>query len=189
MSKNFKDEPCVVWMPCKVYVKKYLLENFGKPDSLIADMVDLSGDKTLHRMFLAHLKRGSQRRDSEQVSSRYTEMVAVELKAEHVKRHGYLLTSTELTEVNRQMEERVKHILRTYYMMLSCVGVSVEKCIERFRSRTGIDEDDWSTDSMAKEIRRHCEMDNGDVYRALIRRMEKRCWKMLKAAGMIREEE
>ena len=188
MSKNFVDEPCVVWMPCKAYVKKYLLENFGKPHDMITDLVDLTGDKRLHKMFIHHLAKGSKRRESEKKNTKYSEMVAVEVTPETVRRYGYLLTATELAEVNRHLEERVKMMLRTFYMMLSCVGVSLERCIVRFRDRTGLDEEDWSTDSMAKEIRRHCDIDNGDVYQMLIRRMEKRCWRMLKVAGMVREE-
>lgn len=189
MSKKFtSDEPCVVWMPCKPYVKKYLLENFGKPHDMITDLVDLTGDKRLHKMFIHHLAKGSERRESEKKNTKYSEMVAVEVTLETVRRYGYLLTATELAEVNRHLEERVKMMLRTFYMMLSCVGVPLERCIVRFRDRTGLDEEDWSTDSMSKEIRRHCDIDNGDVYKMLIRRMEKRCWRMLKVAGMVREE-
>ena len=58
-------------MPCKGYVKAYLLLNFRHADPDWPELVNLSSDKALHDYFLTLLRKSEQRNDCRLKGTRY----------------------------------------------------------------------------------------------------------------------
>lgn len=50
-----KKDRFVCWLPCKPYVKQFLLYNFNAPDDTWTEIVNLSPDKELQNDFLSRL--------------------------------------------------------------------------------------------------------------------------------------
>ena len=150
------EERWVIWMPCKGYVKRWLLANFNRPDYNWPEIVNLSADKVLLNSFYNHLRRNyTPRGEQREVSSRYTDKVAIEYTQTAFNRYGWSLTDKELTEFNNELEARVRLLMRNYIMALRMIGVPVCKCIQSFRKMTGITEWDWSDDSIRRDLVRH----------------------------------
>lgn len=149
-------ERWVVWMPCKGYVKRWLVANFNRPDYNWPEIVNLGSDKVLQKSFYNHLKRGYAPRGGERdVNSRYPEQVAIEFTKTAFYRYGWRLSDRELVEFNNELEARVRLLLRSYATAMRTMGVSVNDTIQGFRVMTGIGEGDWSEDSIRKDILRH----------------------------------
>lgn len=54
-KKSNKQDRFAVWVPCKGYVKRWLLANFNRPDEYWQELVNLSPN----REFADDFKRGS----------------------------------------------------------------------------------------------------------------------------------
>ena len=52
-----KKDRFVCWLPCKPYVKQFLLYNFNAPDDTWTEIVNLSPDKELQNDFLSRLAK------------------------------------------------------------------------------------------------------------------------------------
>lgn len=150
-----KKERWAVWLPCKPYTKRWLLANFNKPDAEWKEIADLSTDRILQQKFRNHLSRQGHRNNVDNNLTRYTEMVAIEINRRIFNTYGWEMTPYETVEFNNELEMRVKVLLRTHVATLQCLGYSTSKAIEAFRVATGIDEDDWSDDSIRKDISRN----------------------------------
>lgn len=143
-------------MPCKGYVKRWLLANFNKPDHRWPEIVNLRADKVLQNSFYNHLRRNySPRGEQRDLGTRYPEQVAIEYTKTAFDRYGWSLTDRELIEFNNELEARVRLLMRNYVMALRSMGVPVGKCIQSFRQMTGITEWDWSDDSIRRDLVRH----------------------------------
>ncbi len=149
-------ERWVVLMPCKSYVKRWLLSNFNKPDENWPEIVNFGPDKVLQKSFYNHLKRNYTPRGQQwDVSSRYNENVAIEFTKTAFDRYGWELTDRELIEFNNELEARVRLLLRSYALGMRSMGVRVSYIIKGFRQMTGITEFEWADDSIRKDILRH----------------------------------
>lgn len=179
-----KKERWAVWMPCKGYVKRWLLVNYNRPDRCWPEIVDLSENRPLYRLFLNHLRRGWHRRDGSAMSV-YGERVAIEISEDTFRRYGWELTGTELRDFNGELERQVKLAFHTHVSMLSVTGITLNESIRRFRRYTGIGELDWETDSMRKEVLRHVRMDGGELWREYQARMEEKVWAVLSENGLL----
>ena len=150
------EERWVIWMPCKGYVKRWLLANFNKPDHRWPEIVNLRADKVLQNSFYNHLRRNySPRGEQRDLGTRYPEQVAIEYTKTAFDRYGWSLTDRELIEFNNELEARVRLLMRNYVMALRSMGVPVGKCIQSLRQMTGITEWDWSDDSIRRDLVRH----------------------------------
>lgn len=153
MAKHSNKDRMAVWVPCKGYVKRWLLANYNSPDDNWAELVNLSPNRELAEDFRRRLIRGEARRDNS-VRGRYTTQVAIEISMDTFNRYGWMLSPTETLHFNSRLEREVKQVLHTYSAMLSVTGMSIAERIKRFRKATGITENDWDTDSIRKELQR-----------------------------------
>ena len=158
--------------------------NYNRPDGCWPEIVALNENRPLYRQFLNHLRRGWHRRDGKSASA-YKTSVAIEISEDAFRRYGWELTDTELREFNGLLERQVKLMFHTHVAMLSVTGISLSESIRRFRSYTGIGEQDWETDSMRKEVMRHVSMDGGDAWRVFLERMEENVWAVLSKNGLL----
>lgn len=187
MTKRKDKERWAVWMPCKRYVKRWLLANYNSPDDNWQELVNLSANRDLAGDFKHRLSRGEARRD-QSASSRYTTTVAIEISEDTFHRYGWTLSPTEAMHFNARLERSVKLVLHTYVAMLSATGMSIADRIKRFRAATGITELDWDTESIRKELQRNAKVAGEDNFELLVKNLEKKCWALLSQSGDITEQ-
>lgn len=187
MAKHSNKDRMAVWVPCKGYVKRWLLANYNSPDDNWAELVNLSPNRELAEDFRRRLIRGEARRDNS-VRGRYTTQVAIEISMDTFNRYGWMLSPTETLHFNSRLERDVKQVLHTYSAMLSVTGMSIAERIKRFRKATGITENDWDTDSIRKELQRNAKIDAKDDFKKICKKMEQKCWAILSKSGHITEQ-
>lgn len=187
MAKHSNKDRMAVWVPCKGYVKRWLLANYNSPDDNWAELVNLSPNRELAEDFRRRLIRGEARRDNS-VRGRYTTQVAIEISMDTFNRYGWMLSPTETLHFNSRLEREVKQVLHTYSAMLSVTGMSIAERIKRFRKATGITENDWDTDSIRKELQRNAKIDAKDDFEKICKKMEQKCWAVLSKSGHITEQ-
>lgn len=180
-------ERWAVWVPCKGYVKRWLLLNYNRPDSRWPEIANLSVNSFLHREFLTRLRRGTMRGEKD-VKSTYREQVAIEITEDTFRRYGWELTGMALRDWNRLLEHEVKGMLRTHVAMMSVTGISLNDSIRRFRRATGMTELDWETDSMRKEVTRHLRFDGSCYYDDFLKKIEKNVWSVLSENGQLTKQ-
>lgn len=187
MAKHSNKDRMAVWVPCKGYVKRWLLDNYNSPDDNWAELVNLSPNRELAEDFRRRLIRGEARRDNS-VRGRYTTQVAIEISMDTFNRYGWMLSPTETLHFNSRLERDVKQVLHTYSAMLSMTGLSIAERIKRFRKATGITENDWDTDSIRKELQRNAKVNGDDGFELICKKMEQKCWAVLSKSGHITEQ-
>lgn len=187
MAKHSNKDRMAVWVPCKGYVKRWLLANYNSPDDNWAELVNLSPNRELAEDFRRRLIRGEARRDNS-VRGRYTTQVAIEISMDTFNRYGWMLSPTETLHFNSRLERDVKQVLHTYSAMLSVTGMSIADRIKRFRIATGITELDWDTDSIRKELQRNAKVNGDDGFEQICKKMEQKCWAVLSKSGHITEQ-
>ncbi len=173
-----------VIMPCKGYVKAYLLANFRHPDDDWPELVNLSADKPLHDYFLTLLRKNEQRNDTRLKGTRYHYQVSIEITFDQFQRYGWLLTMTDIMKLNTLLERRVKQMLYSYVGALRVTGMPLMDCVRRFRERTGITEWLWDTDSIRKDLQRHLDYDAGMMNDFLLK-IEEKVWRTLSRCGTL----
>lgn len=187
MAKHSNKDRMAVWVPCKGYVKRWLLANYNSPDDNWAELVNLSPNRELAEDFRRRLIRGEARRDNS-VRGRYTTQVAIEISMDTFNRYGWMLSPTETLHFNSRLERDVKQVLHTYCAMLSVTGLTIADRIKRFRKATGITENDWDTDSIRKELQRNAKINGDDDFEKICKIMEQKCWAVLSKSGHITEQ-
>lgn len=187
MAKHSNKDRMAVWVPCKGYVKRWLLANYNSPDDNWAELVNLSPNRELAEDFRRRLIRGEARRDNS-VRGRYTTQVAIEISMDTFNRYGWMLSPTETLHFNSRLEREVKQVLHTYSAMLSVTGMSIAERIKRFRKATGITENDWDTDSIRKELQRNAKINGDDDFKKICKKMEQKCWAVLSKSGHITDQ-
>ena len=184
-SKAKKSAPkSRVILPCKPYVKAYLMANFGRRDEIYGELLNLTSDRELYHDFLQRLKNGKGRYDSRISCTKYEEKVYISVSRETVRRYGWLLTPTETNAFNRILEHRVKLMLRNFVSSLRVVGVPINICIERFRKSTGITELDWDTDSIRRDLNRNLDLNSVNA-EDFLQKIQKNVWCVLFEFGTI----
>lgn len=187
MARDKKKDRFRVIVPCKGYVKAYLLANYNRPDEDWEELINLSDDRPLHDIFLSMLKRGEERYDNRLKGTRYRYQVSIEITYDQFQRYGWLLSMTDTMKFNALLEHRVKHILYSYVGALRVTGIPLMECIRRFRDKTGISEWMWDTDSIRKDLQRHLEFDPA-IMDDFLRKIEQNVWRMLSKCGTITEQ-
>ena len=187
MKQKKNRDRWVVWVPCKHYVKRWLLANFNRPDEHWQEIVNLSSCKELAEDFKKRLVRHEARRDKI-VKGHYTTRVAIEITEDTFNRYGWSLTPTEALAWNSMVERKVKMVLHTYNSMLSITGLPIRERIKRFRQATGITELDWDTDSIRKELQRNSKVSAEEDFEQIVKKIEQKCWALLSKNGLITEQ-
>ena len=182
-----KKEIFRVIMPCKGYVKAYLLRNFRHADPDWPELVNLSSDKALHDYFLTLLRKSEQRNDCRLKGTRYRHQVSIEITYDQFQRYGWLLTMTDTRKLNTLLECRVKQMLYAYVGTLRMTGLPLMDCVRRFRERTGITEWLWDTDSIRKDLQRHLDF-NPALMEDFLLKIEKNVWRTLSKCGTVTQQ-
>lgn len=106
-----KKDRFVCWLPCKPYVKQFLLYNFNAPDDTWTEIVNLSPDKELQNDFLSRLAKPGRYENRYRNLARYTANVAVEIRRDDFYRYGWAMSNTEVVAFGSKVERRIKQML------------------------------------------------------------------------------
>ena len=176
-----------VLMPCKGYVRSYLLANFNRPDEDWPEIVNFAPDKALHDYFLSLLRKGEEHNDSRLKGTRYKSMVWIEITYDQFTRYGWMLSMTDIQKMNTFLEHRVKLMLYSFVGALRMTGIPLMSCIMQFRLRTGITEWMWDTDSIRKDLQRHLHYDP-TAFNEFLQKIEEKVWRTLSENGTLTEQ-
>ncbi len=159
-----KKDRYACWIPCKPYVKRFLLKNYNLPDDKWSELVNLSTDKVLQNDFRCRLCKSSGRFSSKYESlSKYTEQIAIEISKDDFYRYGWSLTKPDAVAFSMSIERRIKQMLCTYVDIHRSFGVPISVSIRKFQDRFDFDEDCWKYDSMRREYNRNGAKDAIDL--------------------------
>lgn len=150
-----KKERYVCWLPCKPYVKRFLLANFNAPDATWAEIVNLAPDKELLNDFLSRLSKQGRYENRYKTLARYNESVAIEIRRDDFYRYGWAMSNTEVVAFGTKLERRIKQILFLYLDTHVSVGIPLSVAIRNFQSSFGFTEDTWAYDTIRREYNRH----------------------------------
>ena len=153
----------VVWLPCKAYVKRYLLYRFNDPDANWPEIVNLSSDKALRFDFIDRLSREGRYEERYRNLFRYTQQVAVEISKDDFYRYGWSMSNTEVVRFGKKIEREIKSQLFLYLDSSVACGVPLSVAIRKFQQQYGFDEDSWPYDSIRREFNRHSTLHRKEV--------------------------
>lgn len=171
-----------VILPCKRYVRAWLLQRYGLADADWLDLVSLRRDRELGEMFRLYLSKDEERRDRSLSGTAYRHSVSVAISRDEFLRYGWMLPMTQVCRLNRLLERRVKQELYAFVGGLRVTGLPVMECVRRWRLRSGITEWDWDTESIRKDLQRHLRVDMS-VMDAFLQKIEENLWARLSDYG------
>ena len=145
----------VCWLPCKPYVKQFLLSNFNSPDEVWTEIVDLSADKDLQDDFLIRLSKPGRYESKYKNIFRYSTSVPIEIRKDDFYRYGWSISNTEAVRFGIKVERRIKQILFLYLDTNVSMGVPLSTAIRNFQEKFQFTEDAWQYDSIRREYNRH----------------------------------
>jgi hypothetical protein len=137
-------------LQCKPYVKRFLEINFGNP-------ADFTSDYTLKCMVRQSLKKPVTKDDKKygSLSTRYTETLQIQISEDDFYRYGWELTKSDTVAFGREIEDRVKFMMRTLVAVNFSLNGSIKTSIFGFQKRFSFGEDIWPYDSIKKEFYRN----------------------------------
>lgn len=140
-------------IPTKPYIKAYMMNLYGSEP--IMDRKDNIGNK-----FYDLLVHATNERKTEYPKLRYSTTIKLYVTYRTFSRRGCNLNETNIMALNGFIEDEIKRMF--YFMMNTYVAIfpSFEANLPKVRSNLGIDEEDWSTDSMKKDYYRYRKQNN-----------------------------
>lgn len=150
-----RKERFVCWLPCKPYVKQFLLHNFNAPDEVWTEIVDLSLDKELQADFISRLSKPGRYENKYQNLYRYTSSVPIEIRKDDFYRYGWSISNTEAVKFGTKIERRIKQMLFLYLDTNVSLGIQLSTAIRNFQGKFRFTEDSWPYDSIRREYNRH----------------------------------
>ncbi len=149
MGKKAK-ERFVIWIHCKPYVRRYLLQNFKVHDSRWPELVDVRSDRELAAFINGRLMKPSHRFDKRNESRQYPSRVAVEISRDQFYRYGWALSASDERLLCRALELRCETLAKTFLSATYLYSGNLAECIRLFRRTFGFTEDDWQVDALRK---------------------------------------
>ena len=145
-----------VYLPCKPYVRQFLLHNYGVNDPQWPDLITIVKDEFIYQQFRSRLTHASGRYDSRYGDlSRYSTKVQIEIKKDDFYRYGWALTETDTVSLCGIFEARAKSFLCTYLDIHRALGVPLSTAIRNFQDKYDFPEDVWPYDSIRREYSRN----------------------------------
>jgi len=144
-----------ITIPCKPYVKKFLINSFGNP-------ADLSYDKHIKKYFL-HLLSRRVHRNAARVNFKeygkliYHEEVQIAINEEEFNRYGFSMHRKAVFDFNLFLEGYIKSMTRLFILTCQSFGMKRMQAIREFQETFGFSEDDYSSENILQDIKRNGE--------------------------------
>lgn len=140
-------------IPCKPYVKRFLVNSFGKP-------ADLSFDRHVYKYFQHLLNRRVHRNASRSNFKQYGKLiyheeVDIAISEETFQRYGFSMHRQAVFDFNVFLEDYIKTIARVFILTCQSFGMKRTQAIREFQDTFGFHEDDYSTENILQDIKRN----------------------------------
>jgi hypothetical protein len=148
-------EEYTITIPCKPYVRRYLVNRFGNP-------VNLKADKYFYKYFQSLLER-KVHRDNHRTSFKrygrliYHEEVDIGITEDTFQRWGYDMNRKAVYDFNAFVEHDIKKQARIFILTLQSVGWKRWRAIREFQESWGFKEDEYSGEAILQDIKRNAE--------------------------------
>ena len=153
---HMKKDRFFIWLPCKTYVKVWLVINFPSPDRQWPEAVNISSDPQLSTALKNKLSKPSNRYDKRMATnSKYTEKIPIEITQDTFYRYGWELSATETNNFNQMIEDRIKGDLLQYLELSTSFGSTVAAAIRGWYELSGFNEITFPSESIRKFYLRH----------------------------------
>lgn len=138
-----------IYIPVKKYTKAYLHSIMGK------DIIMDYGSNNISNKLYDLLEHSNNERKCDYNENTYSDKVKVFIPLRTFNKKGCNLNETNVRSFNKFVELEVKS--HFYFMMDFYISIlpSFEANIDLVRSKIGIDEEDWSTETLQREYRRY----------------------------------
>ena len=151
-----KKDRFFVWLPCKTYVKVWLVINFPSPDNKWPEAVNISSDLQLSNALKEKLSKPSTRYEKRMATnSKYTERIPIEISQDTFYRYGWELSATETNNFNQLIENRIKSDLLRYLELSVSFGSSIAAAIRGWYELSGFNDITFPSESIRKFFLRH----------------------------------
>lgn len=145
MSKMFS-----ITIPCKPYVKRFLIQNFGFPVNLYTHQNPFI---YLFRQFLA---KPDYRKDKKmEINTNLTDSVEFIISSDDFYRHGWEISYTDISVLNGSFEKATKLFMRNCISFDVSLTGSVAKSIRKFQTRYDYPEEVWNFQAIKKDLDRN----------------------------------
>lgn len=151
----------------KPYVNHFLTSNFGSP-------ANLSTDKQLYSLFRRCLKKPSGRCKAKyhQLSLiRYSSQSQILITEDDFYRYGWEMTKTDTVYFGRELENRVKFLMRNIVSMYMTF-MPQKNAILLFQENFGYTEEIWNYDSIKKDYFRNGPQQKVDFLKEITKKTE-----------------
>lgn len=143
----------ILTLPCKPYVKRFLINQFGNPADLRKNRYFFNYLKMiLERKICRYNKRIHFKKYGKIV---YSEEVKILIDNDTFNRFGFDVSATSISAFNGFLEDYIKQQARVFIFASVSFGQTWVNAIKDFQDTFGFSEDDFSTDSIKKDLQRH----------------------------------
>jgi hypothetical protein len=132
-----------VSIPCKPYIRKYLVRNFGQE-------VNFRNDPCLYHFFIRLLHRNLKTQDHRVDLSYYRSKVLVTFTHDVFKRIGYIMSKSDMVSFNNFVEAYIKMQLIIKIDTHLGYNDNLSYCIRKIQEEFDFTEDDFQFDSIKK---------------------------------------
>ena len=138
-----------VSIPVKLYVKRFLENNYGNP-------IDFHSFPRENEMFKRMLKKPCYDEEHKYKNElcRQTHSVEILITDRDFYRHGWELSKTDIVSFGKYFEKHAKWLMRTVVSTYVSFGTPIDRSIINFQSRFRLEEEYWSFDSIKKDFYR-----------------------------------
>lgn len=142
----------IVKVPCKPYVKKFLISSYGNP-------VNVKKDKHIYKYLQKVLERKLHRNNGRASFKQYGKMIYHEevelvINKDTFKHNGFDLHREDVTDLNAIFEGHIKKIICVFIFALMSCGFKKINAITEAQKVFGFSEDDMSTELIIQACKR-----------------------------------
>jgi len=146
-------------LPCKSYVKRYLINQFGNPVDLRKNRHYYDYLKLLIQRKICRFNKRTHIKPDGSKSSLYSHSVKIIIDDDTFNRFGFDLTPTSVVKFNTFIEDSIKTQARLFIFTSTSFGHTRVNAIQDFQDAFGFSEDEFPAESITKDLQRHSDFE------------------------------
>ena len=116
--------------------------------------MDLRHLPDLQKKFIACLAKKPYHREKAPLAN-YLDIATIIIPPDSFYRHGWELNKENILDFNKDVELKVKYMMRQYVAVNQALGAPISNSIKAFQDKFGFSETVWPYDSIKKDFDRH----------------------------------
>ncbi|HBB92971.1 MAG TPA: hypothetical protein DC042_14970 [Bacteroidales bacterium] len=167
-------------VPCKPYVKRFLVQNFGDPVNLY------SIQNQYIYLFRSFLAKPCKRRDKKLAfKSTLTDSVEFMISDTDFYHYGWEISVTDMSTLNSTFEQAAKIFMRSCISIDASISGNLAQSIRRFQDLYEYPDSVWPFDSIKKDLDRNIPSDKIDFETEIYSKIQKIVMGILAKSGTI----